>query len=53
MALHFAPNSGTDPTEGLDKKTASDNFKAWWAALPPEDVTIFSDGSETNEESNQ
>ena len=35
-----------DPTEGLDKETASANFKAWWAALPPEDVTIFSDGSE-------
>ena len=45
-APHFSPHCRTDPTEGLDKKTASDNFKAWWAALPPEDVTIFSDGSE-------
>ena len=35
-----------DPTEGLDKETASANFKAWWTALPPEDVTIFSDRSE-------
>ena len=25
---------------------ASAKFKKWWAALPPEDVTIFSDGSE-------
>jgi ribonuclease HI len=49
MAPHFSPNCRTDPTEGLDKKTASDNFKAWWAALLPEDVTIFSDGSEKNE----
>ena len=46
MAPHFSPNCRTDPTEGLDKETASANFEAWWAALPPEDVTIFSDGSE-------
>src|SRR5438045_8785228 len=46
MAPHFSPNCRTDPTEGLDKETASANFKAWWAALPPEDVTIFSDRSE-------
>ena len=32
---------------------ASDNFKRWWAALPPEDVTIFSDGSEHYEHSVQ
>ena len=31
---------------GLDKKTASANFKKWWIALPPTDITIFSDGSE-------
>ena len=36
----------SDPTGGLDKETASTEFKAWWASLPPEDVTIFPDGSE-------
>jgi len=45
---HFSPGCRTDPTEGSDKETASKAFKAWWAALPPEDVTIFSDGSELN-----
>ena len=34
---------------GLDKETASAEFKKWWAALPPEDVTIFSDGSEQHQ----
>ena len=43
---HFTPGCRTDPTGGLDKKAASDAFKKWWAALPPSDVTIFSDGSE-------
>jgi hypothetical protein len=46
MAPHFSPNCRTDPTEGLNKETAAANFKAWWAALLPEDVTIFLDGSE-------
>src|SRR5271168_2946697 len=44
--LHFMTGCRTDPTGGLDKKTASAKFKKWWAALPTEDVTIFSDGSE-------
>ena len=43
---HFSAGCRTDPTEGLDKKTASQNFKQWWASLPPTDITIFSDGSE-------
>jgi ribonuclease HI len=43
---HFTPGCRVDPTGGLDKKTASAEFKKWWAALPPEDVTVFSDGSE-------
>ena len=36
----------SDPTGGLDKETASTEFKAWWASLPPEDITIFPDGLE-------
>ena len=43
---HFTTGCRVDPTSGRDKKTASAEFKKWWAALPPEDVTIFSDGSE-------
>src|SRR5438045_1939306 len=43
---HFTAGCWSDPTGGLDKETASTEFKAWWASLPPEDVTIFSDGSE-------
>src|SRR5438045_3523151 len=42
----FTNGCRVDPTGGLNKKTASAEFKKWWAALPPEDVTIFSDGSE-------
>jgi hypothetical protein len=45
-APHFTTGCRTDPTGGLDKKTASAKFKKWWAALPTEDITIFSDGSE-------
>ena len=45
-APHFTTGCRTDPTGGLDKKTASAKFKKWWAALLTEDVTIFSDGSE-------
>ena len=45
-APHFSPGSRTDPTGGLDKKTAAAQFKDWWTNLPPEDVTVFSDGSE-------
>src|ERR1700692_3418910 len=36
---HFTTGCRVDPTSGLDKKTASAEFKKWWAALPPEDVT--------------
>ncbi|RAL66698.1 hypothetical protein DID88_006378 [Monilinia fructigena] len=34
------------PTGGVDKETAAAAFKTWWNDLPPDDVTIFSDGSE-------
>lgn len=43
---HFTTRCRTSPTGGLDKTTASNHFKRWWAALPYTDVTIFSDGSE-------
>jgi hypothetical protein len=43
---HFTTGCRTNPTRGLDKKTAAAEFKVWWASLPLEDVTIFSDGSE-------
>jgi ribonuclease HI len=46
---HFTTGCRVDPTGGIDKETASAAFKEWWAALPPEDVTIFSDGSEKHE----
>jgi hypothetical protein len=36
----------TDPTNGLNKEIASSHSKSWWVALPPTDITIFSDGSE-------
>jgi ribonuclease HI len=45
-APHYSPGSQTDPTMGIDKKTAAKAFREWWAQLPPLDVTIFSDGSE-------
>jgi hypothetical protein len=43
---HYTSNCRTDPTYGVDKETASAQFKVWWANLLPEDITIFSDGSE-------
>lgn len=43
---HYSPGCRTDPTHGVSKEKASAAFKEWWAALPPSDVTIFSDGSE-------
>jgi ribonuclease HI len=43
---HYSDGCRTDPTKGIDKKTTSDEFKKWWSALPLEDITIFSDGSE-------
>jgi ribonuclease HI len=46
IAPHYSAGCRTDPTLGIDKKTAAKAFKEWWAQLPPLDVTIFSDGSE-------
>jgi ribonuclease HI len=45
-APHYSPGCRTDPTLGVDKKTAAKTFKEWWDQLPPLDETIFSDGSE-------
>ena len=43
---HFSPGCRTNPTLGATKAIAAEQFKEWWRSLPPEDVTIFSDGSE-------
>ena len=48
---HYSPGCGTDPTGGANKKDASDAFKRWWAALPANEVTVFSDGSEQHDTS--
>lgn len=47
---HFSPGCRTDPTEGLSKEAVAAAFQAWWISLPPEDVCIFSDGSEQYDE---
>ena len=43
---HFSTECRTNPTLGLDKKKAAEAFNAWWADLPAQDITIFSDGTE-------
>ncbi|EDO03843.1 hypothetical protein SS1G_06324, partial [Sclerotinia sclerotiorum 1980 UF-70] len=43
---HVSPGCRTDPTEGRTKEEAAQAFKEWWPKLPPEDYSIFSDGSE-------
>ena len=45
-APHYTKDCRRDPTRGQDKKTASTQFTTWWENLPPNDLTIFSDGSE-------
>jgi hypothetical protein len=47
---HFSPGCRRDPTEGIPKKEAAECFKEWWRTLPPEDVTVFSDGSERHKD---
>ncbi|KAI0999179.1 hypothetical protein K3495_g9015, partial [Podosphaera aphanis] len=42
----FTPGCREDPTGGSTKEDAAKAFKEWWKNLPPEDITIFSDGSE-------
>ena len=43
---HFSRGCRTNPTLGATKAAAAEQFKEWWRSLPPEDVTVFSDGSE-------
>ncbi|RAL60867.1 hypothetical protein DID88_010191 [Monilinia fructigena] len=44
---HYTPGCRMDPTMGIDKETAAASFTDWWNALPPNTITIFSDGSES------
>jgi len=46
MKPHFSPNCRMDPTGGVEKRLAAKAFKEWWAHLPRDEVTVFSDGSE-------
>ncbi|EDN11159.1 conserved hypothetical protein [Histoplasma mississippiense (nom. inval.)] len=43
---HYSEGCGTDPTEGVDKKSAAQAFKKWWRSQPSTDLYVFSDGSE-------
>ncbi|EDN10981.1 conserved hypothetical protein [Histoplasma mississippiense (nom. inval.)] len=45
---HYSEGCGTDPTEGVDKKSAAQAFKEWWRSQPSTDLYVFSDGSERN-----
>jgi ribonuclease HI len=47
---HFSQGCRTDPTLGTTKAIAAEQFKEWWGSLPPEDVTVFSDGSEQSKD---
>ena len=49
LAPRYTPGSGTDPTNGLNKEEAAKAFKIWFGNLPPQDICIFSDGSELTE----
>jgi len=43
---HYSLGCRTDPTQGIKKKQAAEDFKKWYKTLPRKDITIFSDGSE-------
>src|SRR5450631_3374384 len=43
---HYSSGCRTNPTLGATKDAATERFKEWWRSLPPEDVVVFSDGSE-------
>ena len=43
---HYTTGSRSNPTLGQKKKQAAKAFMDWWEKLPPEDVSVFSDGSE-------
>ncbi|ESZ92982.1 hypothetical protein SBOR_6648 [Sclerotinia borealis F-4128] len=44
--LHFSPGCYTNPTKGVKKETAAEEFKEWWSLLLEDHTTVFSDGSE-------
>ncbi|RAL64748.1 hypothetical protein DID88_001779 [Monilinia fructigena] len=44
---HTTPRVQNGPHNGIDKETAAASFTDWWNALPPNTITIFSDGSES------
>jgi ribonuclease HI len=46
VAPRFTPGCRTDPTKGLDKKTAAKHFEEWFKARTRDDLVLFSDGSE-------
>jgi len=48
---HYSEGCRTDPTEGTPKETAAKAFIQWWDTLPPDDVLVFSDGSEQYKDS--
>ena len=35
----------TDPTEGMSKKKAAEEFMSWWLWADPQDWVVFTDGS--------
>ena len=44
---HFTTGCRIDPTEGIVKEQAASDFKDWWFLIPGDEITIFSDGSES------
>ncbi|RYO76081.1 hypothetical protein DL764_010307 [Monosporascus ibericus] len=46
----YPSGSREDPTQGLTKEEAAKAFETWHAALPPDDVVVFSDGSQDKTE---
>jgi ribonuclease HI len=43
---HYSHGCRINPTYGRTKEEAAKGFKKWWAKLPSDVVTVFSDGSE-------
>jgi ribonuclease HI len=48
-APRFTPGCHTNPTGGLDKKSAAEALRKWLQTRPGDDILIYSDGSETEE----
>ena len=47
---HFSRGCRTSPILGATKAVAAEQFNEWWRLLPPEDIEVFSDGSEQYKE---